>query len=71
MSEQEAHRRNIAMLDGLELDACPFCGATNLAFYEHVYSKQFAVMCNLCGSEGARRPEPKEAGRMWNRRVQA
>lgn len=55
----------------MDLLACPFCASTNVSFYEHVFAQHFAVMCNLCGAEGPRRPSHEEAGRLWNRRVQA
>jgi Lar family restriction alleviation protein len=55
----------------LGLSPCPFCASTNVGFYEHVYAHHFAVMCNLCGSEGPQRPSCEEAGRLWNRRVSA
>ena len=71
MPEQESDRRHIALVAGLELAACPFCASTKISFYEHVYSKQFAVMCNSCGAEGPRRPNLEEAGQMWNRRSHA
>jgi Lar family restriction alleviation protein len=53
----------------VDLSSCPFCASTNVSFYEHVYARHFAVICNLCGAEGPARPNCEEAGRLWNRRV--
>lgn len=64
-------RRPMTGEAGMDLLACPFCASTNVSFYEHVFAQHFAVMCNLCGAEGPRRPSHEEAGRLWNRRVQA
>lgn len=52
-----------------ELAACPFCASTNVAFNEYVYPQEFAAVCNLCGAQGPRRTSPREAGKLWNRRV--
>lgn len=69
--QSDAHaRRPVTDLAGTQLLACPFCASTNVNFYEHVYSQHFAVMCDLCGAEGPRRPSHDEAGRAWNRRTQ-
>ncbi len=64
-------RRPLAIVPDLQLSACPFCASTDVGFYEHVYAKHFAVMCNVCGAEGPRRPTCEEAGRLWNRRMHA
>ena len=64
-------RRSLTAEHGIKLEACPFCASTNVAFYEHVYAQQFAAKCQLCGAEGPRRAALEEAGRLWNRRVQA
>lgn len=64
-------RRAVNVHTDLKLSACPFCASTNVGFYEHVYSQQFAIMCNLCGAEGPRRLTHEEAARLWNRRTQA
>lgn len=71
MTNQSDGRRPVPAPLDLELVACPFCASTNVGFYEHVYARQFAVTCNLCGAEGPRRVAPEEAGRLWNRRAQA
>jgi Lar family restriction alleviation protein len=55
--------------DHAPLEPCPFCASTNVAHYEHPFSKDFAVVCNLCGAEGPKRADHNEAGRLWNRRV--
>lgn len=52
-----------------ELAACPFCASTNIGLYEYVYAKEFAAACNLCGAQGPCRASPREAGKLWNRRV--
>jgi len=64
-------RRALDVEPNIELSACPFCAATNVGFYEHVYAQQFAIICNLCGAEGPRRSTHDEAARLWNRRAQA
>ncbi|MBV1691403.1 Lar family restriction alleviation protein [Novosphingobium sp. G106] len=71
MPNSEVSRRAVADETGIALTACPFCASSNVGFYEHVYAKHFAVKCNLCGAEGPQRSSPEEAGRLWNRRVQA
>jgi len=57
------------MLPGIQLSACPFCASSDVEFYEHIYSKQFAAMCNACGAEGPCRQDYREAGQLWNRRA--
>lgn len=71
MPNEDNSRRPVNDGTSMELLACPFCASTNLGFYEHVYSQHFAVKCHLCGAEGPRRVSHEEAGRAWNRRVQA
>ena len=71
MPSEDPIRRSVTDRGGVELLACPFCASTNVGFYEHAYAQLFAVMCNLCGAEGPRRASHDEAGRVWNRRVQA
>jgi hypothetical protein len=71
MTEPPNTRRQVDGTPELDLLPCPFCASTNVGYYEHVYAKQFAVACNLCGAEGPGRPSPDEAGRMWSRRVSA
>ncbi|MBV9840947.1 MAG: Lar family restriction alleviation protein [Sphingomonadaceae bacterium] len=51
------------------LTRCPFCGSSDLGFYEHLYSKDFSVICHDCSAEGPKRSAPSEAERLWNRRV--
>lgn len=68
---QGDRRRPVTVDASLELSACPFCASTNVGFYEHVYSQDFAVMCNRCGAEGPRRSTHEEAGKLWNRRTLA
>jgi Lar family restriction alleviation protein len=62
-------RRAVSPHPHPELSACPFCGSVDIGFYEHVYARQFAVMCNACGAEGPRRSVQNEAGQLWNRRA--
>jgi len=69
MGDLRGNRRPYVEETGLALGPCPFCAATNVGFYEHSFSKEVSVMCNLCGAEGPKRSDPKEAGRLWNRRV--
>ena len=69
MSNQDKMRRPLAIVPDPQLSACPFCASTDVGFYEHVYAKHFAVMCNMCGAEGPRRPTYEGAGRLWNRRM--
>lgn len=68
MSEPENMRRHLIVSD-LHLSPCPFCGSSDVRFYELVYARHFAVMCQGCGAEGPRRPSHDEAGRLWNRRM--
>ncbi|RVQ64991.1 restriction alleviation protein, Lar family [Croceicoccus ponticola] len=69
MSDPKGSCRRLPVSTATDLAACPFCASINLGFYEHVYAKHFAVICNLCGAEGPSRPTREEAGTMWNRRV--
>jgi Lar family restriction alleviation protein len=71
MPNEGVARRPVTDGAGMELLACPFCASTNVGFYEHVYAQHFAAACNLCGAEGPPRASHEEAGRAWNRRVQA
>ena len=69
MPDREDSRRALAVAGGEALEPCPFCASTNVGFYEHVFAKEFAVACNLCGAEGPKRPAQQEAARLWNRRI--
>ena len=69
MGDPSANRRPFTGETGLILGPCPFCAATNIDFYEHSFSKDVSVICNVCGAEGPKRHDPKEAGRLWNRRL--
>ncbi len=68
MPEPGNTRRRLIESD-LHLLPCPFCGASDVSFYEHVYARHFAVVCERCSAEGPRRPSHEEAGRLWNRRM--
>ena len=71
MADQRNMRRPMAIAPDIPLADCPFCGSNDAGFYEHVYARQFAVMCNMCGAEGPPRTNHEEAGRLWNRRLPA
>ena len=59
----------IATILGQELVPCPFCGSSKVGFYEHVYAKDFSVICQSCGAEGPSRPTHDEARNLWNERA--
>lgn len=61
-------RRLVLVDEAAALEPCPFCGSTDVGFYEHMFAKDFAVICNLCGGEGPKRPTHEDAGRLWNKR---
>jgi hypothetical protein len=69
VSDQPDSRRPAVAEAQEELAECPFCASTNIALYEYAYAQEFAVICNLCGGQGPRRASPREAGKLWNRRV--
>lgn len=71
MTQGDDNRRAVDVEPNIDLAACPFCAATNVGFYEHVYAQQFAIICNLCGAAGPRRSTHEEAARLWNRRTRA
>jgi Lar family restriction alleviation protein len=62
-------RRLFPAATGQALSPCPFCGSIDACFYEHVFAKEFAVLCRQCGAEGPMRASPEEALRLWNDRV--
>lgn len=51
------------------LAPCPFCGSTELGFYEYTYAVHFAVACRECGAQGPSRPEKDKAAALWNGRA--
>ena len=69
MPDQTRPRSPVVALPGQDLAECPFCGSTDIGFYEHVYAQDFSATCKSCGAEGPRRPSHEEARRLWNLRA--
>jgi len=51
------------------LRPCPFCGSTDIGFFEHVFTGDHSVICRGCGGEGPRRMGRDGAVRLWNERL--
>ena len=47
---------------------CPFCGSSDLFYFEHTYSKDFAIACRACGAQGPKRRSPRKARQLWDAR---
>ena len=71
MKDEGPKWRPLVTPDQAPLASCPFCGSADVGFYEHMFSKDFAVVCNRCGAEGPKRGDHGEAGRLWNGRAGA
>jgi len=58
----------VAARMGPPSEPCPFCGSSDLFYFEHTYSKEFAIACRGCGAQGPRRRSPLKARRLWDDR---